>query len=154
MPTDCAAPSIISRGALQVLDLIVAAAIEEPALSTPPAAPAIGSCYLVGASPTGAWAGRANQLAAFSSGGWRFVAPQDGMRALVKSSGVTASYRGGAWEPGAVIGTKLVVGGQQIVGSRAVAIAAPAGGSTVDAQARAAVNAILAALRQHGLIEP
>jgi hypothetical protein len=40
-----------------------------------------------------------------------------------------------------------------VVGSRATAIADPGGGSTVDSQARTAVGQILAALRQHGLIE-
>jgi hypothetical protein len=44
------------------------------------------------------------------------------------------------------------VGGQQVVGSQAAAIASPSGGATVDAEARTAIDAILAALRAHGLI--
>jgi hypothetical protein len=46
-----------------------------------------------------------------------------------------------------------MINGEQIIGSRGVAIASPAGGSTVDAEARSSIDQILAALRTHGLIE-
>ena len=49
--------------------------------------------------------------------------------------------------------TGLFVDGEQVVGTRAEAIASPAGGATVDAEARTAVSQILAALRTHGLID-
>ncbi|MEO7240635.1 MAG: DUF2793 domain-containing protein [Sphingomicrobium sp.] len=140
--------------ALQLLDVIVAAAVEGAPLSAPPFSPAVGSCYLIGPSPTGFWIGRQNQLAVYTSGGWRFVTPPEGMTALVKSSSLTATFRAGAWEIGTVTGAKFVVGGQQVVGSRAAAIASPAGGATVDSQSRSVIGLILAAMRQHGLIEP
>jgi hypothetical protein len=60
--------------------------------------------------------------------------------------------RAGAWELGNLRGTSLVLGGLQVVGARAGAITDPSGGTTVDSQARTALSAILAALRQHGLI--
>ncbi|MEO5611568.1 MAG: DUF2793 domain-containing protein [Sphingomicrobium sp.] len=139
--------------ALQVLDVMVAGAVEGLPLATPPASPVIGDCYIVAASPTGAWAGHAQQLVAYTSGGWRFVAPRDGMRVDVVSSGKTAVYRGGAWDVGTLNGSQLVVDGLKVVGSRGSAIAAPAGGPTVDSEARTAIGLILAGLRQHGLIE-
>ena len=43
-------------------------------------------------------------------------------------------------------------GGQQAVRSRATAIAAASGGTTIDTEARGAIAQILRALRQHGLI--
>jgi len=46
-----------------------------------------------------------------------------------------------------------VIGGEQVIGSRAAAIADPAAGATVDNEARTAIDAILDALREHGLIE-
>jgi hypothetical protein len=52
-----------------------------------------------------------------------------------------------------VRGASLVIGGQQVVGDRVAAVESPAGGTVVDAEARSTINAILDALRQHGLIE-
>lgn len=136
-----------------MLDVLVAAAVEGSPLATPPGSPAIGNCYIVAGSPTGAWAGHAQQLAAYTSGGWRFIAPFDGMAAYVRSSGTTAVYDDGAWEIGNLSGSQVTVGGVKVVGARDAAIAAPAGGATVDTQARGTIGEILDALRQHGLIE-
>jgi hypothetical protein len=54
---------------------------------------------------------------------------------------------------GVLRGTNVVIGGQQVVGGRAAAIASVSGGTTVDAEARSVIDQILAAMRQHGLIE-
>jgi len=56
------------------------------------------------------------------------------------------------WEIGTVRCTSVIVNGNKVLGDRSGAIAAPQGGSVVDAEARASLNAVLAALRQHGLI--
>jgi hypothetical protein len=113
----------------------------------------VGSCYIVAASPSGAWSGQAHKLAAFTSGGWRFVAPFEGLAAIIRSSGSTAVYRNGAWEIGKLRGTEVVIDGVAVVGARKTAIAEPAGGATADLEARTAIGAILAAMRGHGLIE-
>jgi hypothetical protein len=139
--------------ALQTLDLLVAGAVEEGPRASPPGAPAPGACYIVAAAAVGAWAGKSNCIAGWTSGGWRFIPPMDGMSLYVRASETFATYRAGAWEIGAVRGSSLVIGDDQVVGSRQAAIASPAGGSTVDAEARTALSAILAALRTHGLIE-
>jgi len=144
---------IFHNEALQALDVIVAAAVEEAPSATPPASPSEGSCYIVGAGAIDEWTGRDGSLAAFSSGGWRYIAPTAGMSAYVKSSGILAAYRSGAWELGGVRGSSLLIDGQQVVGSRTAAIASPTGGTTVDAEARAAIAQALGAMRQHGLIE-
>ena len=135
-----------------MLDTIVAAAVEEGPRNAPPAAPVAGSCFIIGAAPTGAWAGHGLALAAFSQAGWRFIAPFEGLQAWVKSTATFAAYRSGAWEVGAIRASQLLVGGQQVVGARAAAVANPAGGTTIDAQARSAIEAILGAMRGHGLI--
>lgn len=133
--------------------MLVAGAVQGLPLASPPASPVIGNCYIVAGSPSGAWAGHAQQLAAYTSGGWRFVAPRDGMSVYVVSSTSTAVYHGGLWEVGTLNGSQLVVDGQKVVGSREAAIVAPTGGTTIDAEARTAIGQILATLRQHGLIE-
>lgn len=132
--------------------MLVAAAVEEPPLAAPPASPVIGSCYIVAASPTGAWAGQAQKIAAYTSGGWRFIAAREGMSALVRSSGVTAAYRGSAWELGSLAGTEVTLDGVKVVGAQETAIAGPTGGVNVDSEARTAIGQILAAMRNHGLI--
>jgi hypothetical protein len=138
--------------ALQLLDAVVAAAVEEPPMAVPPAAPASGSCYLIASDPSGAWSGHAHALASYSAAGWRFVAPVEGMTVYVGSNGLAATYRNGGWEIGLLSAAAIQVGGLQVVGPRAAAIPGPVGGSSVDVQCREAIELILAALRQHGLI--
>jgi hypothetical protein len=52
-----------------------------------------------------------------------------------------------------VRGAALVIEDQQVVGPRGAAIPSATGGTVIDDEARAAIDAILSALRQHGLIE-
>ncbi len=137
---------------LATLDIAVSAAIDGYLLDTPPAGPAIGSCYIVGNDPDGAWAGHALALAGYTEGGWRFIAAFDGLAAFDKASGQVAVFAAGAWELGHLQAAKLSIGGNQVVGARLAAIADPAGGSTIDTEARGAIVAILERLRQHGLI--
>lgn len=127
--------------ALQLLDMAVAAAVEGAPLDVPPAAPAVGTCYIVGPAPQGAWAGHAHGLAGYTEGGWRFVEAVEGMRVLVKASRSIATFISGAWEFGVLVGPRLA------------AVPEPSAGTVVDAESRAAIAAILARLRQHGLIE-
>ena len=134
------------------LDIAVSAAVDGYLLNAPPASPGVGDCHVIGASPTGAWAGHALALAGYTAGGWRFISAFEGLSVLEESSGEAAVFRGGAWEKGHVRGAKLSVGGNQVVGARLAAVADPTGGTTIDAEARTAIAAILARLRQHGLI--
>ena len=135
-----------------MLDTLVAATVEEAPRNDPPPTPVAGSCFIVGPAPTGAWSGEASALASFSAAGWRFIEPTDGLQAWVKSTSTLAFYHGGAWEIGALRASKLLIAGEQVVGARSGAVADVAGGTTVDSEARAAINAILLAMRSHGLI--
>ena len=138
--------------ALAILDIAVSAAVDAFLLDTPPASPAPGDYYIVGDAPTGAWVGRSLALAGYTAGGWRFIAPFAGLSVLDKASGQVAVFEAGAWELGHVRATMLSIAGDQVVGARLAAVDDPAGGSTVDVEARAAIAAVLARLRQHGLI--
>jgi hypothetical protein len=113
----------------------------------------MGDCYIVAPEATDAWAGKSQFVAAWTSGGWRFVPPVEGMLLYERTSGTWAVFRNAAWELGSVRGVALVIEGQQVVGPRAAAIPSPSGGTVVDVEGRAAVAAILDALRQHGLID-
>ncbi len=138
--------------ALALLDSVVQPVVVAIAPATTPTSPVPGQGWIVGAAPTGAWAGHAGSLAVWTSGGWRFVAPFEGM--MVWSLADTMVFRraGAAWIGGALTGRTLALDGLQVIGARGAAIANPAGGSTIDAESRAALSAILTALRTHGLI--
>ena len=138
--------------ALQILDSVTAAAVEEPPRNDPPDPPVVDTGFLVGTSPTGDWIGHASALATYTAAGWRFVAPIEGMEAWVKSASVSATFTQGAWQVGTLFGSKVAIDGIQVVGPQASSIADSAGGTTVDSEARAVISSILTALRQHGLI--
>ena len=130
----------------------MATAVEDGPVNDPPAAPVAGACYLLDAAPTGEWNGFANHIAAYSSAGWRFVPPTAGVSAFVKAKSIEATFVDGAWELGSVRASKVIIGGDQVVGPRAASIADPSGGESPDPESRSAIAAILATLRQHGLI--
>ena len=124
--------------ALHLLDAIVGGAVEEPARASPPATPTLGTSYIVADQASGEWSGHDGAIAAFTLGGWRYVAPTDGLTVLEQSTGSTLRYRSGAWE--------------QVLGAPQPAIPDVMGGTTADSESRAAIAAILSALRAHGLI--
>jgi hypothetical protein len=111
-------------------DALLHCAIEGEA-SDPPTAPENGGNWLVGSAATGEWAGQDGMLACRQSGNWIFVAPRDGMRLLDRSTGQDRRYFGG-WKIAEAIGE-------------------PIGGSSVDAEARAAISQLIAALKAAGI---
>lgn len=139
------------NAALARLDLCVQAAAIAAGIDAPPAEPGIGDCWIVGAAPSGDWSEHAHQIAGWTSAGWLFVQPREGMQLWLGTTQRIARFTGGEWRLGEAHG-KLFVEGNQVVGPRSAAIAEPVGGTTVDAEARAAIVSVLEALRSHGLI--
>lgn len=138
--------------ALALLDLAACAGVEELGATTPPTAPEVGRAWVLGATPTGDWAGHAQALAGWTGGGWRFLQPFEGLSVWVVAEKLHATYAGGEWVSGEVRARRVLVDGVPVVGPRRPAIAVPAGGATVDAEARAGLERVLEALRSHGLI--
>jgi len=138
--------------ALARLDIAVQAAVAGTGVDTPPALPSPGACWLIGSAPTGVWAGHAHEVAGWTSSGWIFVPPREGMQLWLGSIGGNARFLDGEWHFGKTHG-KVFVEGDQVVGSRGESIAEPSGGSMVDAEARAAIVSVLEAMRTHGLID-
>ena len=138
--------------ALALLDLAVQGAVVAVGEEMPPVAPLPGQCWIVGDAPAGDWAGRGNAVAGWTEGGWRFLAPREGMRLWLSEADGFALYAGGMWRLGEAHG-RLLVDGVQVVGPRAAAIAEPSGGTMVDAEARASILAVLDVMRAHGLVD-
>lgn len=141
-----------SPGALQLLDCVVAGAVEETARNDPPSSPTAGQAYLIGSVPTGDWASYPEHVAVFGGGGWRYVAPVVGLTVLDRSTDTVAAYGSSGWEIGTVRASRIMIDGQQVVGAQSDAISDPTGGATIDAEARSAIAEMLLALRHHGLI--
>jgi hypothetical protein len=112
--------------------------VAEAHLNTPPvvnASTPAGQCWLIGAAPTGEWAGKANQLAYWTGGSWRYSAPVEGMRLRIGASNLDFVFGLNTWTVPAAIGN-------------------PLGGNVIDVEARTAINGILSMLRQTGQIAP
>jgi hypothetical protein len=114
-------------------------------LNTPPVSPTVGDRYIVGTSPTGAWATHTAALAVYQTdeagtSAWAYYAPKEGWKALVLDvSGAVAPvaylYRGSAWaiEPATTWtgGTVTALGGG--LGLSGGTLAADWHGGTVSA---------------------
>ena len=93
--------------ALLAIDALVHCAVKDKDLAAPPAAPAEGDRYIVAASPTGAWAGKAGMIAAWQDGVWRFYAAKAGMIAFAVDELQLYHFNGSAWAPGVAAITNL-----------------------------------------------
>lgn len=98
----------------------------------PPDDPKAGDMWLVGRSPTGAWAGRAGTIAGWTGGGWRHLDPPLGFE-LRTGTGERRRRDGDGWQA-------------------PPAVADPAGGEVIDTVARGTLASLLEILRHQGLI--
>ncbi len=137
--------------ALARVDALLHAAVEGVA-AAPPAAPAVGACWIVGAGAAGEWAGQADAIAAWTDGGWRFIAPKPGTRVWNQAQGLWIHWNGAGWSDGSLPASSIRIGGEKVVGARQPAIASPSNGTIIDAEGRAAITQIIVALRTHGMI--
>lgn len=113
------------------LDALLHCAIEAQQ-AAPPASPVDGQCWLIATGASGEWSGKTGQIAMRQSGNWLYAQPRDGMRLFNRATGQEVLFKAG-W----------------LAASRP---AAPSGGTTVDAEARAAITAIIASLTTAGII--
>jgi hypothetical protein len=88
------------RGFLRGVDGLVQPNVNGYLTNTPPGSPSDGDVYIIGAAPTGAWAGKAGKVASWSAndGAWDFYTPKNGW--MLQSNSAREIYRrtGGAWE--------------------------------------------------------
>jgi hypothetical protein len=119
--------------ALVLLDALVHAAVEGGPLATPPTNPALGQCWIVDPAATGAWAGKGNAIAIWTAGGWRFAAPRAGVLVTRLADGARLRFEGNLWTAPATI-------------------SAPAGGTTIDSEARSAITALILNLAVQGIL--
>lgn len=120
--------------ALVLIDALLLPAAQGGPSNTPPESPEVGHGWMVDSAPSGAWLGHPMDFAVWTAAGWRFATPPIG---TIFPVGVTRiQYRRTAtgW-------------------TAASPISGPAGGAIVDLECRAAVNQVLIALREAGIID-
>lgn len=118
--------------ALARLDALVVPSVQGER-ADPPATPAVGDCYVVAATPAGAWEGHAGALAVWAENQWLFAEPVEGMWIFDRGAGGMAHYSDpSGW-------------------TRVAAPPLPGGGATQDAEARAAIGALIEGLRNLGI---
>ncbi len=145
---------VFHNEALARIDMLLHGQVESADENVPPVTPDDGDCWIVAAAATGAWAGREKAIACWTEGGWRFVAPRTGLSIWVVDRANSMHYLDGVWQDRGVGEDGLYVEGVRVVGTQVAAITDATGGATVDGEARSCINAMLAAMRHHGLIAP
>jgi hypothetical protein len=88
---------VTHNDALVRLDALVDLYILDRDLAVPPGSPADGDAYMVAASPTGAWAGQAGNIAYLIDGAWRFYVPVKGLVAYVADEQKMLVFTAGGW---------------------------------------------------------
>jgi hypothetical protein len=83
--------------ALTRIDAMLNCGVVDKDLTAPPASPQAGEVYIVAPSPTGAWAGKAGQIAYYDQG-WRFIVPSEGIIFWVKDEDKAYVHNGSFWQ--------------------------------------------------------
>ncbi|MGH9780335.1 MAG: DUF2793 domain-containing protein [Candidatus Acidiferrales bacterium] len=111
------------RKFLREIDGLVMASVISVALSAPPGSPANGDRYIVGASPTGAWAGQANAIARWTTddpaaplGEWEFFTPKTGWMIFSVADLAFYEFTGSAWDADRVFPASVDINGLLIIG--------------------------------------
>lgn len=84
--------------AFSALEALQNRGVEDKDLSSPPVSPAEGDAYIVGAAPSGAWAGKAKNVAYYNNG-WRFIEPNEGLHIWVSDEDLLYGFDGTDWLP-------------------------------------------------------
>jgi hypothetical protein len=126
--------------AIRALDAMVQLAVLDRDLAAPPGSPAEGARYIVGSSPTGAWSGHADEVAAYQDGAWMLYAPVEGWIAWIADEDSAVVWDGTTW-------SALTTGGG---GGSASFTTLAINGATADTTNRLSLNAPATLLNHDG----
>jgi hypothetical protein len=82
---------------MRIIDALCQAVVKDKDLATPPGSPAEGDAYIVAASPTGAWAGKAKYVAVYVNAAWYLVLPKKGWKVYVQDESKDYEYDSSNW---------------------------------------------------------
>ena len=92
--------------ALSRADALASGRVERRDLSAPPASPADGDVFIIGAAAAGDWAGHDGALALHLNGGWEIVDPWEGASFWVAAERLRVTRDGGEWVEGRAAGSR------------------------------------------------
>lgn len=83
----------------RAFDALIQANVISSAISTPPATPADGDCYVIPSGATGVWSTHVGHIARYSSKltAWEFYTPKNGWTVFSVAADVFLKYTGSAW---------------------------------------------------------
>lgn len=137
--------------ALLHVDRMLHPAVLSRALAEPPTPALAGDTYIVPVGGSGAWMGFEQQLASFDGYGWIFANPVRGCLAWIVDEAQFSVFDGG-WSDGGWPTSGLRILGREVLGAPPASVAAPVGGALIDNEARAAIVALIATLRDQGVV--
>jgi hypothetical protein len=99
---------------IALADAVAQLSMKDRDLTAPPGSPVDGDTYLVAASPTGAWSGKAGKIAVYFSATpeWLFVTPVEGWIGWLQDENKFIYYDGAAWQnlnPAGITGSGTLV---------------------------------------------
>lgn len=120
--------------ALVRIDALLHRVVEDRLAQAPAAVEAdLGKCWLIDDGASGVWAGQSGNIAIWVGADWRFAHPAEGMRVRLRTAQTDLVYIQEDWIP-------------------APSIADPAGGFSIDVEARQAIKQLLDHLRALGYV--
>ena len=101
VPENTTDPAAGLNLALNTIDALLQTTVVSMGSNAPPGSPTDGALHIVGGTPTGAWAGQANNLARYVAEGafWQFYSAGAQVRiAFNDDDGGLYVWRAGAWQ--------------------------------------------------------
>ncbi len=104
-------------------------AVANRTTNTPPGSPSIGDRYIVGPSPTGAWAGNSNYIAQWTGTTWVLFAPSAGQVVFSVADNAWYDYTGSKWVVHESVTQEAVLtsGDVSLTATNSVSVSVPAG---------------------------
>jgi hypothetical protein len=99
MASNALQKEVMYNEAVLAIDTVFADVAIDIGTNTPPGSPNDGDVHIIGTAPTGAWAGKQNQIT-FYWNGWNFITPPARMQMYISSASGYYNWNGTAWNAG------------------------------------------------------
>lgn len=143
---------IAHNEAVARIDTLLHLTVESLSISVPPAYPALGVSWIVGAGAVGAWNQQSGNIASYDGFGWHYLLPREGCLAWVADGAHFAVWTNGAWQSAAFHPLAGRIRLKQQTLTTEAGSADTASIALVDAQARNDIANMLRALQKAGIL--